>query len=990
MASLLNTSRSYGQVASSDSYVSVDAPRTPLGRVSFYASRASAYASSHKLFVGGLSTALLVTCIGLGVGLQPKASTSPLDTTCSSTAYRLVGNMVPQTQNISWNLATSFVPPFATTGVSTIDLLVASGGSCVQVHVGEAISVGTVLAGLPGAQQPATVSSRDVTNQRVTITFAAPPAVGSTVRVTIFYSMNLSTELLYGLYVSQYYDDAGSLVNMISTQGEATYARSHTPCLDEPAFKVAMTLSVSGVPAGFTALSNMPVATVSNGTILFATTPPMSTYLIAFACAPFVHASNTTQGGVLVSVYALDRANNSWNLDYPLATAVQVLDFYANKFGTPYPLPKLDHIGIPAFAAGAMENWGLVLYRETAILGNATSSASSDLQRVAVVVAHESAHLWFGDLVSMDWWSALWLNEGFATRMEYIGVDFTHPEFSILDSFVTGDINTAMSATYWGNSRSLSVAVVDSSAQIESCFDGVSYSYGGSLLAMTQAALGDTAYYSAIQSYIRAHAYANAAPADLFSAFGAAAPSIPSLSTYLNAWATQIGYPIVTLAWVDPASLTSGVGQLSVTQKRHFYSAYSASVAPAGTTDYLWWVPLSLKPGTVRAGESPVVTANTAAAAGFATATWATTVGTSALPVDLTLDGFVYANLNAASLYRVNYPSNVWTAIAASTSASLAAGTTPSLSSAERARAMDDVWVVAEGGSDPTVNMALALSFSYWLVNETAQAPWSVALGHLANLRSLLYSDAGVSLNPGCEAQLNAYVGGLLTTQALKLGWVSTGSPIEVGLRTSLLSAGSLFNVSAIVSGSNALWANRTLSPISSNLQSLVFSNAVRWSPDASAFNTCLAMYNELSSTDAATARRYLLAMAASRDPALLSQLLTLSLDTDVVGVADAPTVLASVAGNSIGRGLAWAFLQANWNVYNSRYGSGGFSFSTIVGIAGDLASQASLDSVTAFYAANPAPAALINLAQAKESIASRAAWVQGDLTSTCAWLPPV
>ena len=110
--------------------------------------------------------------------------------------------------------------------------------------------------------------------------------------------------------------------------------------------------------------------------------------------------------------------------------------------------------------------------------------------------------------------------------------------------------------------------------------------------------------------------------------------------------------------------------------------------------------------------------------------------------------------------------------------------------------------------------------------------------------------------------------------------------------------------------------------------------------------------------------------------------------DTDVVGVADAPTVLASVAGNSIGRGLAWAFLQANWNVYNSRYGSGGFSFSTIVGIAGDLASQASLDSVTAFYAANPAPAALIDLAQAMESIASRAAWVQGDLASTCAWLP--
>lgn len=478
-------------------------------------------------------------------------------------------------------------------------------------------------------------------------------------------------------------------------------------------------------------------------------------------------------------------------------------------------------------------------------------------------------------------------------------------------------------------------------------------------------------------------------------------------------YTSQIGYPLVTLQWADPAvSEVTGRGILTISQQRHFFSPLSAAIAPPGQAAYAWWVPLTLLSGS--AGPNPVTAAAAAAIAsgGFTTAVWASTIGNASAPFDLGSHGWVKANANASGFFRVNYPVNVWRVLAAGARAQLSGSSSSAtpLSALDRAQLLDDLWTLAEGGGflGAGINTSLALELSSAILPlETAYEVWMPALSHLSELRGLLFGDDGtVGGNAACLSDMQAVAVSYLSQLVAYLGWgnaTSNDPPLIVTLRSSALSAASGYNLPSVVATASsyfAQWAaqyaggNNNPTAVPSDLQAIVLANAVRWGVTApargggyaTAFDILLAA--TAATDDAATKRRYLNALTASRDAGQLTRLLNVSLDTAIVRSQDTVSVLTGVAANPVGRPIAWAFAKANWAVLMDRYGAGGFALSDLVSATSKyFTSQASYDDVSAWYGSHPMSGASLEWQQSLEAIAARSAWRSQQLAATCAAL---
>jgi aminopeptidase N len=358
-----------------------------------------------RIFSGCIFAAVIGGIIG-GALAAKKVTPSPGPTgICAWTDYRLPTNVLPLNYSTIWSPATdglSYIAPFDYGGITTINTIVMSSDtSCVLLHsVGLAVT--TITVSKNGGNAQSVGWSNDLINERLVIsTSSAAAIIGDSLRITVTYRAPLGLNNV-GLYASTFINDAGVTVTMLATQFEATAARRAFPCMDEPSLKANFTLTLDGLPVGYTALGNMPVATTavrSDGgtTVTFATTPRMSTYLVALVAGPLVSVvfpKPVGRGNIPVAGWAVARANNSRLLGYAVEACAAIVPHYEDLFGIAFPLPKLDMVAIPDFAAGAMENWGLITYRETAMLANTTTSSAAELQRVVVVVAHELAHQW--------------------------------------------------------------------------------------------------------------------------------------------------------------------------------------------------------------------------------------------------------------------------------------------------------------------------------------------------------------------------------------------------------------------------------------------------------------------------------------------------------------------------------------------------------------------------------------------------------------------
>ena len=365
----------------------------------------------------------------------------------------------------------------------------------------------------------------------------------SDLEVEIEYHGSLN-ENMQGAYLSTY-EYRGKTEVIVATQFESHYAREAFPCIDEPeakaVFEVAITTNAEDV-----VLSNMPSVRTSEAsgrkTVAFQPTPRMSTYLLAWVIGKFHGKTVTNKHGVEITTYAT-LAQDLDSVDFANEIAARSLEFYDDNFGVPYPLAKLDQVALPDFEAGAMENWGLVTYRESMLLAGKSATLGTK-KSVALTVAHELSHQWFGDLVTMKWWDDLWLNESFASVMEYYAVDYIHPEYKIFEGFFTGDSYSALMRDAYSDVQSVHQDVA-SPAEIATLFDGaIVYSKGARLMLMLIRAMGWKNFCKGIAKYFKKYEYKNTVGDDLWECLNEYADF--DTKKMMHAFIDRPGYPVIT------------------------------------------------------------------------------------------------------------------------------------------------------------------------------------------------------------------------------------------------------------------------------------------------------------------------------------------------------------------------------------------------------------------------------------------------------------
>lgn len=442
-------------------------------------------------------------------------------------------------------------------GSEKIDVLVAEAQPTDSITLNAAqIQFQSVTATVDGQTLTAAVTE-DPQKEQATFHFNKM-LPGGHLTLSIEYTGILNGQLR-GFYLSK-----TARRNYAVTQFEPTDARRAFPSFDEPAFKATYSVTLV-VDKGDTAISNTNIASDTPGpepgkhTIRFATTPKMSSYLVAFLVGDFECTSGESDGVPIRGCATPDKVQYT---KFAVSTAEFVLHYYDTYFGIKYPMPKLDMIALPDFEAGAMENFGAITYRETDLLIDPATASLDAKKRVGVVVAHEMAHQWFGDMVTMQWWNNLWLNEGFATWMEYKPIAAWHPEWN-LSQQVAENLNTTLDLDAQHTTRTIR-AKAETPDEINEMFDGITYGKAGAMLDMVEHYEGKEVFRQGVHNYLSAHMYANATAEDFWNA--QAEVSHKPVDKIMESFVAQPGEPILTLA-------NPGDGSVSVSQERFFLNS---------------------------------------------------------------------------------------------------------------------------------------------------------------------------------------------------------------------------------------------------------------------------------------------------------------------------------------------------------------------------------------------------------------------------------
>ena len=428
-----------------------------------------------------------------------------------------------------------------------------------------------------------TIQSATIDNQPADVSFGEfdelrlfQPELKSGNHIVCINFSGTITDAMHGLYPC-YFTHNGVKKQLFATQFESHHAREVFPCVDEPAAKAEYDLTLV-TRTGITVLGNMPVKfQKENGdslTTTFEKTPRMSSYLLAFVIGELHKKTAHTKSGVEVNVWATP-AQNENTLDFALDIAARSIDFYDEYFGVKYPLPKSDHVALPDFSSGAMENWGLITYRESCLLADPELTPESSRRFIATVIAHELSHQWFGNLVTMNWWNDLWLNESFANMMEYVAIDALYPEWRMWEDFATNEVTAALRRDSLDGVQSVQ-ADINHPDEISTLFDpAIVYAKGGRLLVMVRKLIGEEAFRAGLKSYFEKFAYKNTVGNDLWQELESA--SGQPIVDLMNAWISQPGLPVVSVSNSHDAAILS--------QERFFIGEHQPS-------DTLWPIPL--------------------------------------------------------------------------------------------------------------------------------------------------------------------------------------------------------------------------------------------------------------------------------------------------------------------------------------------------------------------------------------------------------------
>ncbi|MDO8482318.1 MAG: M1 family metallopeptidase [bacterium] len=770
--------------------------------------------------------------------------------------------------------------------------------------------------------------------ETATFTFAAPIPRGAARLRLVF--RGVLNDKLRGFYRSQY-EVAGEKRHMATTQFESTDARRAFPCFDEPAHKAVFDVTLL-VPTHTVAISNtLPVSEIEREDglreVTFSPTPKMSTYLLAFIIGEFEHIETRTKEGTLVRVFVTPGKKHQ--AEFALECAAKTLSFYNDYFDIPYPLPVLDMIAIPDFSAGAMENWGAITYRETAILVDPKHSSTASKQYVALVIAHEIAHQWFGNLVTMEWWTHLWLNEGFASYIEYLAVDKLYPSWNIWTQFAYMDLSRALALDALKHTHPIEIPVHHPD-EIAEIFDEVSYSKGASVIRMLADYLGEKDFRDGLRMYLKKHSYANASTIHLWQAF--AKVSGKPVEKIMKNWTGKGGYPVVS------ANLKNG--KLELTQKRFFSNPESSKQVKDKT---LWSVPISVLEGAHRQG---VLLEKGRALATLRSKDW--------LKINSGESGFFRTAYSPELLEKLREP--------------LRAG---KLSELDRLGLVRDAFALAEGGVTETAE-ALKLATDYR--GEDSYTVWAEMSLHLRKVFNLIADS--------CVAEsYKKFACGIFEKAVKKVSWSpQKGENQNQTLLRSLIlgNAGDYSHVETIAAAKK-LFTDflEHGKEVPADLRGAVYGVAAEHLGEKE-FDKVMMFYKKetLHEEQGRLGR----ALASFADKKLLSHVLEFSLSKDVRS-QDTLSLVAGVWSNPVGRDLAWSFVKKNWPIFLERYGSGGYSLSRLVKSGSVFHTREQYDDFKQFFKTHSAPGASRAVEQVLEKIDGNIRWLARDGKNIEKWL---
>ncbi|XP_070425718.1 endoplasmic reticulum aminopeptidase 1 isoform X2 [Equus przewalskii] len=806
-------------------------------------------------------------------------------------------------------------------------------------------------------------------HEQIALLAPEPLVVGLPYTVVIDYAGNLS-ETFHGFYKSTYRTKEGEVRILASTHFEPTAARMAFPCFDEPAFKASFSVKIRREPRHL-AISNMPLVksvTVAEGLIEdhFDVTVKMSTYLVAFIISDFKSVSKMTKSGVKVSIYAVpDKINQA---DYALDTAVTLLEFYEDYFNIPYPLPKQDLAAIPDFESGAMENWGLTTYRESSLLFDAEKSSASSKLGITMTVSHELAHQWFGNLVTMEWWNDLWLNEGFAKFMEYVSVSVTHPELKVEDYFL-GKCFSAMEVDALNSSHPVSTPV-ENPAQIREMFDDVSYEKGACILNMLRDYLGADAFKSGVVQYLQKYSYKNTKNEDLWNSMANICPTDGAqrmdgfcsrgqhssssshwrqegldVKTMMNTWTLQKGFPLVTIT----------VRGRNVHMKQEHYMK---GPEDAPDTGYLWHVPLTF------------ITSKSDSVHRFLLKTKTDVL---ILPEEVE---WIKFNVGMNGYYIVHYEDDGWDSLI-----DLLKRTHTAISSNDRASLINNAFQLVSIGK---VSIEKALDLILYLKQETEIMPVFQGLNELIPMYKLMEKR---DMNE-VETQFKSFLIRLLRDLIDKQTWTDEGSVSERMLRSQLLLLACVRKYQPCVQRAEGYFrewkeANGNLS-LPSDVTMAVFAVGAQ-NPEG--WDFLFSKYqSSLSSTEK---NRIEFALCMSQNKEKLQWLLDQSFKGDIIKTQEFPDILRSIGRNPVGYPLAWKFLRENWNKLVQKFELGSPSISYMVmGTTNQFSTRARLEEVKGFFSSLKENGSQLRCVQQTiETIEENIRWMDKNFDKIKVWL---
>jgi len=828
------------------------------------------------------------------------------------------------------------VDKFTFTGTETVKLEVRSP---VHQLVLNALELDVTEATLDGKPLPKSAAKIDKENELLTLTLPSEVAPGDhTISLSFSGKINQQGQ---GLFYMRYQEHgSGATKVMLGTQFEATDARRFFPCWDEPVFRARFQLTAV-VPEDWLAVSNMPIESekkIAEGKeVRFAATPPMSSYLNVFVAGELdlIEArSVSTQVRVIATKGKAELGR------YALEATAQILQYYNDYFGVPYPLPKLDQIALPGGFGGAMENWGGITYYESALLFDPKNSSAETKQNIYEVIAHEVAHMWFGDLVTMAWWDNLWLNEGFASWMGTKCTAHFNPQWEVwlrrnLPRDPTRRIGIAKEQAMEGDARSTTHPIqqhIATEAEANSAFDDITYKKGQSFLRMLESFLGEDVFRNGIRRYIAAHKYSNTTTADLWNALSET--SKKPVAEIAAGWTKQPGFPVVKVKREE-------AGRIRLTQERFTVNFKNAPPLE-------WKIPFTY----AIIGEAPATLLMT---------------GKTEILENIPADRALKLNVKGAGNYRVEYDEPSWI---------LLLQALPKLGVEDRVNLLSDAWALVQADRAP-------ISLYFGLVEKL---PASTEIAEREQIINVLDFINGLLAASPAREKFQRYARSLLRPTFEMVGWEpKQGEPATAAnLRASLISALGDLNDPEIIAGCRERFKKYLANPASlaPDLRPAVFTVVCHYADE----KTWTRLHQlGLKTTSIEEKQNYYNALACATDPKLVKKTLAIAL-TDQLPTSRATQLVPRVARDSGHPDIAWDFARSNMKALLAKVDAAGTN-RYVPSLFTFFSDEPRANELKTYAKSNLSPASGTEVAKVVDEIQFRSEFKKRLVTHLSTWL---